>query len=63
MRRQCIEIDSCIPTVIILVYSVVEFNVLIGFSVEQRKTGEVVIDIKDPYQVELSNSSSTGTFH
>ena len=48
MRRQCIEIDSCIPTIIILVYSVVEFNVLIGFSVEQRKTGEVVIDIKDP---------------
>ena len=63
MQRQCIEIDSCIPTIIILVYSVVEFNVIIGFSIEQSKTGEVVIYSKDPSCAELTNSSSTGTCH
>ena len=60
MQRQWIASDSCIHTILVLVSSVVGFNVQIYFSGERRQTGEVVIDIKDPSCVRLADSSSTG---
>ena len=61
MQRQWIARDSYIPNILILVFSVVGFNVLIAFYGEQRKTSEVVIDSKDPPCFGLADSSSAGT--
>ena len=61
-QRQWVASKYCIPTIIILVLSVVGFNILIGFAGERSKTDEVVIDSKDLSCVRIADSSSTGTF-
>ena len=53
MQMQWIASDSCIPIIIILVYYVVGINALVEFAGEQSKTGEVIIDSKDPSCVDL----------